>query len=63
MVKILSNSPKERKYVISESVERDKKDWPKYIQSSEGKKHVENGLLDTVGKGEGGMNWESTADI
>ena len=24
---------------------------------------VENGLLDTVGEGEGGMNWESNIDI
>lgn len=56
MIKILSSSPKETKYVISESVERDKKDRPKYVQSNEGKKHVENSLLDTVGKEEGGTN-------
>ena len=24
---------------------------------------VENGLVDTVGKGEGGINWESNIDI
>lgn len=46
---------KETKYVISESVERDKK-LTKYFQSNEGKKHVENSLLDTVGKRGGGTN-------
>jgi len=30
-----------------------------YIQGSKGDTDVKNGLLDSVGKGEGGMIWEN----
>ena len=33
--------------------------WWTYLQSSSGDADIENRLVNTVGEGEGGMNWES----
>ena len=34
--------------------------WWTYLQDSNGNTDLENGLVDTVGEGENGMNWESS---
>ena len=36
--------------------------WWTYLQGSNGNTDIENRLLDTVGGGEGGMNWESSME-
>ena len=36
--------------------------WWNYLQSSKGDADIENRLLDTVGKGEEGMNWKSNTE-
>ena len=36
--------------------------WWIYSQGRNGDADVENGLVDTVGEGEGGMNWESNIE-
>ena len=37
--------------------------WWNYLQGRNRDRDGENRLVDTVGKGEGGMNWESGIDI
>ena len=37
--------------------------WWNYLQGRNGDAEVENGLVDTVGDGEGGTNWKSSTDI
>ena len=37
--------------------------WWIYLQGRNGDADVENGLVDTVGEGEGGMNCKSSIDI
>ena len=34
--------------------------WWTYLQDNKGEANIRNRLLDTVGKGVGGMNWESS---
>ena len=36
--------------------------WWIYLQGSSGHTDIENGLLDAVGEGEGGTNWESSRE-
>ena len=37
--------------------------WRTYLQGKNGDADVENRLVDTAGKGEGGTNWESSIAI
>ena len=36
--------------------------WWTYLWGSSGDADIENGLMDTVGEGEGGKNWESSTE-
>ena len=37
--------------------------WWSHLQGSKGDSGIKNGLLDTVGEGEGGMTWENSIEI
>ena len=37
-------------------------DWWTYLQVSNGDTDIKNRLADTVGEGEGGINWESSTE-
>ena len=37
--------------------------WWAYLQGRDGDTDIEKGLVDTLGEGKGGMNWESSNDI
>ena len=37
--------------------------WLTYLQGRNGDSDIENGLMDTVGEGESGTNWENNTNI
>ena len=51
------------KYIKAYTWNLEKSNWWAYLQKRNGDTDVYNGLVGTVGEGEGSTNWESNIDI